>query len=128
MKKISLIAIIILYLLAGTNHFVHPDIYLQIMPPWLPYHTVLNYLSGALEIIFATMMIFKATRNAGAWCLILLLIAVFPANMQMLINYIHQHHPATWIAVARLPLQIVLIWWAYTFTDKAKKSSATVHA
>ncbi len=121
MKKISLVAIITVYILAGINHFIHPEFYRKIMPPSLPYHDHLIYISGLFEIIFAILLIFKNTRNLAAWGIIALLIAIFPANIQMLINYIHQHHPATWLAIVRLPLQLLLIWWAYTFTNRAQR-------
>jgi uncharacterized membrane protein len=49
----------------------------------------------------------------------MLLIAIFPANIQMLVNYLHQNHAGLWLAIARLPLQAVLIWWAYLYTKPA---------
>ncbi|MEO7528043.1 MAG: MauE/DoxX family redox-associated membrane protein [Chitinophagaceae bacterium] len=120
MKKISLYAMVVLYIAAGINHFWHPDFYLPIMPKWLPYHEVLVMLSGICEILFAFLLVFPSTRRFAAWCIILLLIAVFPANIQMMFNYMNESNPKLWIAIIRLPLQIVLIWWAYGFTKKLK--------
>ena len=120
MKKISLFAMVVFYVAAGINHFWHPDFYLPIMPKWLPYHKGLVMLSGICEILFALLLIFPSTRRLGAWCIILLLIAVFPANIQMMINYMNESNPKLWIAIIRLPLQIVLIWWAYSFTKELK--------
>ena len=111
---------VVFYVAAGINHFVRPRFYISIMPARLPYHKELVYISGACEIVFAVLLLFPATRRLAAWLIIGLLIAIFPANVQMMLNYWHQHNPLLWITIARLPLQILLIWWAYGF---AKKSS-----
>lgn len=106
------------YVVAGINHFWHEEFYLKIMPTWLPEHHALVYISGAAEIILGFLLLFPATRRIVSWGIILLLFAVFPANVQMMLNYIHDSHPKIWITILRLPLQIVLIWWAYLFTKK----------
>ncbi len=82
----------------------------------MPWHKNLVILSGICEIIFGFLLIFSSTRRLAAWGIILLLIAVFPANFQMMINYKYEANPRLWISIVRLPLQIVLIWWAYGFT------------
>ena len=109
---------IVFYLVAGINHFIHPEFYFKIMPPWLPWHNELVFISGAFEILFALLLIFQSTRRVGAWCIILLLIAIFPANIQMLLNYNHENNPLLWVAILRLPLQVLLILWAYYFTKR----------
>ena len=116
MKKISLALMIALYFAGGIYHFLHPEVYRKIMPPWLPWHTQLIFISGLCEVLFAVLLLSPTTRSAASWCIIALLVAVFPANIQMMINYSGSHNPALWIAVLRLPLQIVLICWAYSFT------------
>ncbi|RYF84761.1 MAG: DoxX family protein [Chitinophagaceae bacterium] len=108
------------YIAAGINHFVHPQTYLAIMPPWLPAHAALVFVSGVLEVLFGLLLLPLRIRHAAAWGLILLLVAVFPANIQMLINYYREGHPHLWLAVLRLPLQVVLIWWAYQYTKPVK--------
>ena len=82
----------------------------------MPLHKELVLISGIAEVLFALLLLFPVTRRFGAWGIIALLVAVFPANIQMLINYCQQNNPMLWIAVLRLPLQLVLIWWAYGFT------------
>lgn len=104
------------YVAAGINHFVLPQIYTAIMPPWLPAHAALVALSGVLEILFGLLLLPSATRRMAAWGLLLLLVAVFPANIQMMVNYYREESPALWLAVLRLPLQLVLLWWAYQYT------------
>lgn len=116
MKNVSLFAMAVLYIAAGLNHFIHPAFYIKIMPPWLPYHTALILISGVCEIAFGLMLLVPATRKTAAWLIILMLIAIFPANIQMMLNYLHENNSRLWIAIVRLPLQIVLIWWAYRFT------------
>ncbi len=105
-----------LYVIAGIKHFLNPDFFNSIMPPWLGWHQQLVYISGACEISFGLLLIPVKTRRIAAWCIIALLIAVFPANVQMMINYFHEHRPELWLIILRLPLQIVLIWWAYLYT------------
>jgi len=107
-----------LYVAAGINHFVNPLFYKKIMPPGLPYHYPLIYISGAAEIILGLLLIPVSTRRWAAWGIIALLIAVFPANLQMFLDYRQEQHPYLWIALLRLPLQLVLIGWAYTFTKR----------
>jgi uncharacterized membrane protein len=106
----------ILYIAAGIYHFIHPAMYIQIMPVWLPWHAALVFISGVAEIACGLLVCFNTTKRAGAWLTIALLVAVFPANIQMLQNYIQQHHPLTWVAVARLPVQFLLIAWAWQYT------------
>ena len=118
MKKISLYLMIVLYIAAGINHFWHPETYMQIMPPWIPWHTELVILSGIFEILLGLLLLFPSTRRFAAWAIILLLIAVFPANIQMLINFSNESNPNLWVAIIRLPLQILLIWWAYGFAKR----------
>lgn len=115
---------VVFYILGGINHFVHPGFYLKIMPAWLPYHLLLLDISGVCEALFALLLLPVATRRLGAWLIILLLIAIFPANIQMAVSFMKEHSPYLWIAIVRLPLQLVLIWWAWIFT-KVKVESKT---
>lgn len=105
------------YLAAGANHFIKPEYYLKVMPPYLPFHEILNYVSGAAEIILAIMLCFPATRSLAAWGVIALLIAVFPANIYMFQarETVFSDLPA-WALAARLPMQAVLALWAYWYT------------
>jgi uncharacterized membrane protein len=116
MQQASLYSMAFLYLLAGFNHFWHPRFYLKIMPPRLPWHKTLVIISGIGEMVLGLLLLVEQTRSFAAWGIIVLLLAVFPANIQMMLNYKRKKHPLTWITIARLPLQVVLIWWAYGFT------------
>lgn len=106
----------LLFVAAGVNHFVHPDFYVRIMPPYLPWHLELVYLSGVFEIILGALLLVPSYTRLAAWGLIALLLAVFPANLHMALNsHLFPEIPAAalWL---RLPLQGVLIAWAYWFT------------
>ncbi len=104
-----------LFVGAGALHFLAPGTYERIMPPYLPFHRELVYLSGALEILGGLGMFYERPRPAAGIGLVLLLIAVWPANLQMLIDAYAEHKPSWWLALlwARLPLQILLIWWVW---------------
>ena len=106
------------YVVAGINHFVHPAMYVAIMPRVMPdsWFGPLVAISGICEALFGLLLIPPATRKKAAWLLIALLIAVFPANIQMAIDMSHRHDPNAWLAWLRLLLQPVLIWWAFSFT------------
>ncbi len=106
----------VLYTVAGFNHFIHPETYLEIVPLWLPEPAFLVLLSGIAEVMLGLALLWPKTRRFAAWGIILLLIAVFPANIQMVFNWHQTHHPQEWIVWARLPVQGVLVWWAWQYT------------
>ena len=110
----------IVYLVAGIYHFINPAFYKAIMPPYLPSHSGLILLSGVCEVLFALLLLPPYTRRVAASCIIVLLIAVFPANIQMAINYSEEHNRYLWLALLRLPLQPLLIWWAYTLAKPVR--------
>lgn len=103
------------FLAAGTLHFVFPRVYGRIMPPYLPRHRELVYLSGAAEVAGGLGLLSSRTRPAASAGLVLLLLAVWPANLQMLLDARAAGKPAWWTALlwVRLPLQIPLIVWVW---------------
>ncbi|MDR3681559.1 MAG: DoxX family protein [Flavipsychrobacter sp.] len=115
---------VLLYVVAGVNHFINTPVYMSIMPPWLPYPKMLVYISGICEALFGILLLPVSTRRIAAWLIILLLIAVFPANIQTTLNYGRQHDIHFWISAVRLPLQMVLIWWAWLYTKPREKKGA----
>jgi uncharacterized membrane protein len=118
MYKISLWVMAVFYVVAGINHLVRPGMYVSIMPGFLPESSYrpLVTISGVCESVFGLLLIPPATRQTAAWLIIVLLIAIFPSNIQMTIDFARRHNPYTWLTWLRLPLQLGLIWWAYTFT------------
>lgn len=124
MKKIFYYLMPVFYILAGLNHFKDPGFYLQMMPPYVPAHEALNLIAGAAEIILGLGLLFEKTRKASAWGVILLLIAVFPANLYMYtdnIKFAGKELP-DWVTLVRLPFQLVFIGWAYLYTKPSKKA------
>ena len=110
----------LLFAAAGVNHFLMPDKYVAIVPPYLPWPFVLVYHSGVAEVALGVLLLVPRFRSRAAWGLIVLLIAVFPANLHMALN--PEQFPdippaALWV---RLPLQGVLVAWAYWFTGGEK--------
>ncbi len=130
LKKVLLYIMALAYIAAGINHFRNPAMYLKIIPPYLPWHDGINIISGVAEIFLGLLLFPKQTRSIAAWGLVVLLILIFPANIQMAIDYTAQAHPQKWLSYARLPLQPLLIWWAVTYTDwyrlRKTKESATI--
>ena len=114
-KYILIIISSIFYVLVGIKHFIDPNFFLAIVPPYLPYHLELVYISGLFEILFGVMILFPKYRYWGSVGLIILLIAVFPANI-----YLFQREEAQRaigatqeIATWRLPVQGIFILVAY---------------
>jgi len=104
------------FIFAGINHFRDPEFYLRIMPPYLPWHSALHLTAGAFEILFGAMLLIPRFQKLAAWGLIALLLAIYPANIHMAVN--HHLYPELPMAFhwVRLPLQFVLIAWAWWFT------------
>jgi uncharacterized membrane protein len=116
LKLLLKYALAVFFVMAGLYHFINPAFYLTIMPPYLPWHLFLIYLSGFFEVLLGVMLTVSKLTRVAAWGMIALLIAVFPANIHMAANpelYPDINHIALWI---RLPLQAVLAAWAYWYT------------
>lgn len=108
----------LVFVLAGTLHFLAPAYYLRIIPPFLPDGLLLVYLSGAAEVLGGLGVLSARWRRAAGLGLILLLVTVFPANVQMLL-LARRAGAATWYQVLlwlRLPLQGALIMWVWAVT------------
>ena len=112
-KTLSIILMTLFYIMAGTNHFINPDWYVRIVPPILPFKTAIVYISGILEIILGTLLIFPKRRFIASWGLILLLVAVYPANIYVALTNGEVMDTTPLIAWGRLPFQFVFIGLAY---------------
>lgn len=110
--KLGLLVLMgVFYVFAGVMHFVKPGFYLALMPPWLPWRRGLVALSGVIEIALGLLVLVPATRPYAAWGIILLLVAVFPANIHAAITAV----PGAG-GYARLPFQLLFIAWAWWYT------------
>ena len=106
----------LLYISSGVQHFANTGWFMKIMPPYLSYHKELVYLSGIFEILFGVMLFIEKTRFLAGWGLILLLIAVFPANIYAVQTNGAAMGTSAVIAWGRLPFQAVFIALAYWHT------------
>lgn len=124
MRRLSRFALAAFFVVAGTFHFVRPTLYLEIMPPFLPWPSALVAISGAAEILGGLGVLFTSSRKAAGWGLIVLLIAVFPANLQSVANgmVIDRWSVPPWILWARLPLQLLFVAWVYESCLRNRKA------
>jgi uncharacterized membrane protein len=98
---------------AGVTHFAKPRPYDSIVPRWLPGSARgWTYASGAAELAVSAAIACPRTRRTGGLAAAVLFAAVFPANVQMAIDWRHRAAPLRAVVIGRLPLQVPLIWWA----------------
>ena len=103
-------------MVAGINHFLNPAFYVAIMPSAIPFPLEIVYLTGVLEIVLGAGLLVPHLSRWAAWGLIALLIAIFPANINMAVNTDLAPGVAPVLLWLRLPLQFMLIWWAFRYT------------
>ena len=113
-------ALALLFIVSGVGHFVRSDGYLRLMPPALPFHLEIVYLSGVIEAALGVLLLVPRTQRLAAWAYIPVLVAIFPANIYaaMTAGTENEAMPGVpvWAAWLRLPVQFVLIAWAYWYT------------
>jgi uncharacterized membrane protein len=117
-KRIALLLLTLFFVYAGVSHFTRPEPFEAIVPRWLPAPLLLVYVSGVVEILGGLGVLLPLTRALAGWGLVALLVAVFPANLQMAVDaerWAADGIPS-WALYVRLPLQLVLIVWAWWAT------------
>ena len=112
-KTVSIVIMSLFYIVAGINHFINPDWFVRIVPPILPFKAALVYVSGVFEIVLGSLLIFPKTRFIAGWGLILLLLAVYPANIYVALSNGKAMNITPMMAWGRLPFQFVFIGLAY---------------
>jgi len=110
------------YILAGLNHFINPDFYIRIMPSFIPWYSEIVWITGTLEVVLGTMVLIPSWVRVASWGLILLLIAIFPANINMAFNESLHFGISPLVLYLRLPLQFVFIAWAYGYTKDPNRT------
>lgn len=102
------------YIFAGISHFRNPKFFLKITPPFVPKPELVNIIVGIAEVLLGILLIIPSTRSMAAWGIIILLIAVFPANIfhHLKARRKGKHVTATMI---RLPFQALFIYLAYLY-------------
>ena len=116
-----------LFILAGANHFWHTTFYVNIMPPYLPWHRELVQISGVAEIVLGAMLLVPRWSIPAAWGLMALLVAIFPANVHMAVHAELYPSVPPLLLWLRLPLQGVLVAWAHRYT-RSEAADAIAHA
>lgn len=124
-KELFRVILAVSIIIVGITHFAVPEPYVKIMPPQLPYPLGLVYLSGFYEILGGIGLLVPPVSQAAAWGLILLFIAVFPANINMAVNHIKietiPYSDSSWVQAIRLPFQAIFIAWAWWYTRPSNK-------
>lgn len=121
LKRPLLYVMGLFYITAGVTHFLSPEWFLQIVPPFLPAPLALVYLSGVAEIAVGVGVLIPQTRHYGALATVALLVAVYPANIYMAVGDVMGSELVQW---GRLPLQAVLVLWALWYTESGTNDPA----
>ena len=115
LRTIGLVVQSLFYVAAGVNHFWHSRTYVAIMPPHYSHPLGLVQVSGAAEILGGIGLLAPATRRFCAWGIIAMLVVYFDVHLSMALHPERFAPLPAWVLYARLPLQFVLIAWAYAY-------------
>lgn len=111
------VAAAVMFILIGCMHLIRPRQLTYMIAGWLPYAMQLVILSGILEIVLGTGLLFPATKRYAAWGLIILLLLMFPANIYVAVKQLPPPGglPAkawyTWSRLAFQPVYMMWVWW-----------------
>ena len=111
MHRWALISVVLFFTAGGLGHFLLAPFFVAIVPPYLPAPGLLVAISGGCELLGAAGLLWPPTRRWAGLGLLLLVVAVFPANLQMALHPDQYPAFAPWLLYLRLPLQIVILWW-----------------
>jgi uncharacterized membrane protein len=125
-QRVSLGMLSGLFILSGLLHFLFPEPYVSIVPPWLPFPRSLVFISGVAEVAGGVGLLIQRVRHLAGWGLIVLLLAVWPANLQMLLDARQGGVSAAseLLLLLRLLLQVVLIVWVWRVSRLGAKRMA----
>ena len=107
----------LIYIIAGIFHFIKPKTYLRIMPKYLPNHKLLVALSGVFEIALGISICIPILKNIAIYGIIAMLIVFLLVHFYMLKNEKTGAGIPKWILISRIPLQFVLMYWAYSYLN-----------
>jgi uncharacterized membrane protein len=116
-KPWHLYVMAVLYILAGINHFRKPELYFKIIPPFLTNKKFINEFSGLIEIMLGIYLCIPVFSNLAAISIMAFLVVIFPSNIYMAMDEKASLGFPKWLLYLRLPLQLVLIYWAYQYAD-----------
>ena len=120
----------LLYVTVGVKHFTNTDFFVSIVPSIINWKEEIVLLSGLIEVILGILLLFNQTRKLAAWGIILLLIAVFPANIYLYLSEIPREalNISKNQALFRMPFQIPLIIIAYWHSKETHSKRLSILA
>ncbi len=113
------------FFIGGVTHFTLAEFYLRIVPPYIPFPLAAVYVSGVFELLGAFGILFRKTRSLAGMGLMVLTVMVTPANVYMALHPELFPSIPVWMLIARLPLQVLLlwlIWWSTRLDQRSPKS------
>lgn len=128
MIRIPILVIALFFLAGGIAHFVAIDFFIMAMPDYLGYHKELVIISGVLELMGAIGILVPRTRLLAGYGLIALIVAVYPANINMALHPERYEDISELFLYARLPFQFLFVWfvwWAIAPERNANKPAAS---
>lgn len=106
----------LLFIVAGIFHFQKPKMYKRIMPPYIPAHGTMVVISGLAEMALGFLLLNPETQQWAAWGIIAMLTVFLTVHVHMLQNKKAALKLPKWVLVLRIPLQFLLMYWAYQYT------------
>ena len=115
-RMLGRVVVVTWFLLGGIGHFVLTNVFVSVVPPYVPFPREMVYFTGVCEIVGALVVLYKPLRHIAGWCLIVLTVCVTPVHIQMLIEADKYAALGPAVLWGRLLFQPVLIWiiWAST--------------
>ena len=113
MPRIALLIIALFFMTGGIAHFVVADFFIQAMPDYLAYQQELVMVSGVFEILGAIGILLPQTRLIAGYGLMALIIAVYPANINMAMQPEKYQNISELFLYIRLPMQFILLWFVW---------------
>jgi len=115
LRYLGLAIVFLWFFLGGVGHFTMTEFFVSIMPPYVPFHLPIVYISGVFEIVLALLILWPGVRPLAGWGLFALTIAVTPANIHMWLHpELFPDASETALSI-RLVVQVILlalIWWS----------------
>lgn len=124
MPRIPLLIIALFFLIGGVAHFVFTDFFVMAMPDYLGYHKELVLISGIFELLGAMGILIPKTRFPAGCGLIALIVAVYPANINMALHPERYPDISEIFLYARLPLQFLFVWFVWWAIHLEKRKTA----
>ena len=104
-----------MYGFTGIMHFIKPNVFVKVMPDFMPKPKLLVYLSGIAEIVMAVALLFSNLKNWAIIGIVAMLTVFMIVHINMLRGGKHAAGAPMWMLILRIPIQAVLVWWAFQY-------------